>query len=43
MDIAGLATLIGQLGFAYAAWKLANALKIRVDNHEVRLVKLEAA
>jgi hypothetical protein len=42
MDIAGLATLIGQLGFAVAAWRLATQLKGRVDNHEVRLVKLEA-
>ncbi len=36
-----LAAAIGQLGVAIAAFKLASALKSRVDNHEVRLVKLE--
>lgn len=43
MDIAGLATLAGQLGFAIAAWKLANALKLRVDNHESRITVIERA
>lgn len=36
-----LAAAIGQLGVAVAAFKLANALKSRVDNHEVRIVTLE--
>lgn len=39
MDIAGLVTALGQLGFAVAAWRLATALKGRVDNHELRLQK----
>ncbi len=43
MDLAAIATLLVQLGLAASAWKLANALKLRVDDHEVRLVKLEAA
>lgn len=42
MDLAALITLIGQLGFAAAAWRMASALKVRVDDHEVRIVKLEA-
>lgn len=41
MDIAGLVTVIGQLGFAVAAWRLATALKLKVEDHEVRIVKLE--
>lgn len=41
MDTAGLVTLIGQLGFALAAYRLAKALKVRVDNHESRIGVLE--
>ncbi len=37
-----LAAAIGQLGVAVAAFKLANALKARVDNHEGRIYRLEA-
>lgn len=36
-----LAAAIGQLGVAIAAFKLASALKIRVDVHEVRIGVLE--
>lgn len=43
MDITNFITLVGQLGFAAAAWRLATALKIRVDDHEVRIEKLETA
>lgn len=43
MDIAGLVTVLAQLGFAVAALRLANSLKVRVDNHEIRLIKLEVA
>lgn len=43
MDIAQLITVITHLGFSVAAWRLATALKVRVDNHEVRIVTLEAA
>lgn len=41
MDIATLVTVLSQLGLAAAAYKLANALKTRVEDHEVRIVKLE--
>lgn len=41
MDIASLVTAIGHLGFALAAWRLAVALRVRVDDHEVRITKLE--
>lgn len=41
MDVAGLVTALGQLGFALAAWRLATALNKRVDNHEVRITVLE--
>lgn len=41
MDLASLVTALTQLGMAAAAWKLANALKIRVDDHEKRIVVLE--
>lgn len=36
-----LAAAVGQLGIAAAAFKMAQALKGKVDNHEVRIVKLE--
>jgi hypothetical protein len=36
-----LATAAGQLGLAAAAYKLALALKTKVDNHESRIVVLE--
>ena len=32
---------LGQLGFAVAAWRVASALKGRVDNHEVRISVVE--
>lgn len=41
MDIAGLVTILTQLGFAFAAWRLASALKVRVEDHEVRLAVVE--
>lgn len=41
MDLATLATVLTQLGLAASAWRLANALKGRVDDHETRLVILE--
>lgn len=41
MDMATLATVLTQLGLAAAAWRLANQLKLRVDNHETRIVVLE--
>jgi hypothetical protein len=43
MDVAALITAITQLGMAAAAWRLANALKGRVDDHETRIGKLETA
>ncbi len=43
MDIAALVTVLCQLGMAAGAWRLANALKVRVDNHEQRLVVIERA
>lgn len=41
MDLAAIITLVGQLGFAAAAWRLASALKVRVDDHEIRIGALE--
>lgn len=41
MDIATLVTVLTQLGMATAAWRLATALRVRVENHEVRIVDLE--
>ncbi len=43
IDLASLITLLGQLGVAIAAMRLANALKLRVDDHEIRIHRLEAA
>jgi hypothetical protein len=43
MDLAALITVLTQLGLAAAAWRLANTLKGRVEDHEVRITKLEAA
>lgn len=40
-DIAGIIAVIGQLGFAAAAWRLATALRDRVENHEIRLAVIE--
>lgn len=42
MDIAALVTVLTQLSLAGAAWRLANALKARVDDHEARIGVLEA-
>jgi hypothetical protein len=42
MDIATLVTVLTQLGMAAAAWRLANALKVKVDDHEERIGVLEA-
>jgi predicted component of type VI protein secretion system len=41
ITVAGLISLIGQLGFAAAAWRLATALRDRVENHEVRISVVE--
>ncbi len=41
MDIAALVTVLCQLGMAAGAWRLANALKGRVDDHETRIIRLE--
>lgn len=41
MDLAGLVTVVTQLGFAYSAWRLASQLKLRVEEHDHRLVVLE--
>jgi hypothetical protein len=41
MDIASLVTVLTQLGMAAAAWRLANALKVKVDDHEKRIGVLE--
>ena len=41
ITVAGLVTLIGQLGFAAAAWRMATALRDRVENHEVRISVVE--
>lgn len=48
MDAASIATLVGQLGFAVAAWRLATKVAARqdadakrIDGHEVRITVLE--
>lgn len=41
MDVAGLVTLLGQLGFAFAAWRLASQLKVTVEGHDKRLTVIE--
>ncbi len=41
--VALLVTAISQIGMGAGAWRLANALKGRVDNHEIRIGKLETA
>ena len=41
MDVAALVTMLTQLSLAAAAWRLASALKVRVDDHEVRIGVLE--
>ncbi len=43
MDASALFTALVQIGLGAAAWRLANALKFRVDDHEKRIVKLEKA
>ena len=43
IDLTALATIVTQLGVAYAALRLAKALKVRVDNHEDRIKVLELA
>lgn len=43
MDIAQLVTVLSQLGLAAAAWRLANALKVKVNDHEIRIGALESA
>lgn len=40
-SLASVAPVLAQLGFAAAAWRLASALKIRVDDHEVRIKVIE--
>lgn len=48
MDTAGLVTLVGQLGFAAAAYRLSKQLakrvekhELKLDDHDVRIKKLE--
>ena len=41
MDIAALVTVLAQLTLAASAWRLANALKLKVEDHERRIVVLE--
>jgi len=41
MDIATLVTVLTQLGMAAAAWRLANQLRFRVEDHEKRIGVLE--
>lgn len=41
IDIGTLISVLVQLGLAASAYRLANALKIRVDDHETRIIKLE--
>ncbi len=41
MDYALFASALFHLGLAAAAWRLANVLAGRVENHEVRIVVLE--
>lgn len=40
-SLAPVAVTVSQLGFAVAAFKLAKALKVRVEDHEVRIRVLE--
>ena len=42
MTTAALITVLAQLGMGAGAWRLANALKTKVEDHEIRIVKLEA-
>ncbi len=37
MDTAQMLGVLVQFGLGLAAWRLANALKFRVDDHEVRV------
>ena len=39
--LVALVTAVAQLGVGAAAWRLANALKDRQDDHEIRIVVLE--
>jgi len=32
---------LAELGMAAGAWRLANALKFRVENHETRITRVE--
>lgn len=41
MNWMAIATLTGQLGFALAAFNMARALKVRVEDHEIRIRVLE--
>jgi hypothetical protein len=41
MDVATLVTVLTQLTLAASAYRLANAIKLKVENHEVRIVILE--
>ncbi len=41
MDIAQLIAVITQLGLAAGAFRLATALKLRVDDHEKRISSVE--
>ena len=41
MDLAQLVAILSQLAFVAAAWRLASALKVRVDDHETRIGVLE--
>ncbi len=43
MDFAQFIAIMSQLAFGAAAWRLANALKGRVDNHETSIIGLERA
>ncbi len=40
-DIMALVSLVVEIGLGLAAYRLATALKGRVDDHETRIVKLE--
>jgi hypothetical protein len=41
MDLAAVVTVLTNIGLGAAAWRLANALRVRVDDHEKRLGVLE--
>jgi hypothetical protein len=43
MTLAELITVLAQVGLGAAAWRLANQLRVRVDDHESRIKVLEAA